>query len=210
MKFLNLFPKSIRSRGFILPLAMLICTIILIISTGITNILVKEVYFSKLSRMSQLAYYAADDGVMCAVMVDDRYFDTDTGYGIFPYNQLIDPSTAIQNTLDKVNTERQVKNLSSLVINDIACATAPIFDTTVSGFTTDIFSRINSLGATENGISSTYSMRMNLGDGNFRCALITVNKTANYRQIISRGYATCLESTIQPIERAVVNTTESL
>lgn len=199
-----------KFRGFILPLTMLICTIVLLISSGITVILAKEVYFSKLSRQSQIAYYAADDGAMCAVMIDDKYVDPDLGTGIFPYDQLTDPTVYINNVLSKVNLQRQQRNLSSLMLNDITCATSAIFDNEVTSFTVTPFSRVNSHGTTENGYTSSYSMKMNLGDGNYRCADITINKTANYRQIISRGFAICTESWRQPIERAVVNTTESI
>jgi hypothetical protein len=201
-----------NARGFILPLAMLICTIVLIISSGITVILAKEVYFSRLSRQGQLAYYAADNGVMCSLMIDDKYVDPDTGYGIFPYDQLTqaDPNQAISDTLTKVNINRQVKNLSSLVLNDITCAASPIFDVALTGFAVTNFDRVNSLGATERGYSSSFSMRMNLGEDTYRCASITINKTSNYRQIISRGYASCYGGQTQTIERAVVSTTDSL
>lgn len=208
MKIIYSLYKSIATRGFILPLTMLICTIVLLISSGITNILAKEVYFSRLSRQSQLAYYAADTGVMCAIMIDDKYLDPNTGSGIFPFNQLIDPATSMQNTMTEVNLERQSKNLSTLSLNNITCATSPIFDATLSNFSTTAFSRVNSIGVTENGWASSYSMRMDLGDGTFRCANVTVNKTSNYRQIISRGYANCLANSLQQVERAIVNTTE--
>lgn len=199
-------------KGFILPLTMLITTVVLIISSGITAILAKEVYFSKLTRQSQLAYYAADNGISCAVLIDDKYFDPDTGSGIFPFNQLIDPATEMQTTLTKVNIERQGRGLSSLVLTDIRCATSAIFDpdTSVSAFTTIPFSRVNSLGATETGRESSFSMKMDLGDGTYRCADITVSKTANYRQVISRGYASCFQYGTQQVERAIVNTTESI
>jgi hypothetical protein len=204
--------RNIKLNGFILPLALLICTIVLIISSGITIILAKEVYFSRLTRQGQLAYYAADNGLMCALMVDDKYVDPDTGYGIFPYDQLTqaDPNQALIDTLDKVNVTRQIKNLSSLVLNDITCATSPIFDVALTSFAITTFDRVNSVGVTERGYSSSYSMRMNLGDDVYRCASITINKTPNYRQIISRGYAACYGSQAQTIERAVVSTTDSL
>jgi hypothetical protein len=52
-------------------------------------------------------------------------------------------------------------------------------------------------------------MRMDLGDGTARCANVTVNKTATYRQIISRGYNTCDAGSSRFIERAVINVTEA-
>jgi hypothetical protein len=148
----------------------------------------------------------------CAVMIDDKYFNLDTGSGIFPHDSLIDPSTAIQSTLAKVNIERQTRNLSSLTLGDIRCGTSDIFDSNIdtSNFRSVSFSHKNSLGVFENGYSSSYSMRMDLGDGTFRCADVVVNKTINYRQIISRGYASCLKNGTQQVERAIVNTTEAI
>ena len=194
--------RAYRSRGFILPMTLLVCSIILTVATGISVILAKELYFSKVSRESQLAYYAADDAMMCAIMVDDQYVDTESGIGIFPYNALSDnPLEDVLLVLDKVNIERQSRNLSSLVLNDIKCATAPIFDNTISSitFTPDLVS---------GGMTSIYSMRMTLGDGTYRCALVSVYKTETYRQIISRGFSSCGGGASKPIERAIINTTE--
>lgn len=197
-----------KTRGFIIPLALLICVIILAIATSISTILSKEVYFSRLSRQSQVAYYAADNGMMCATMVDDSYVDPATGSGIFPYDPLLSPDAHMQNTLAAVNIQRGFKGYPSLTLNSIKCATSDIFNQAVTGFSVGAYSRINSSGVTENGKSSLFAMRMDLGDGTVRCATIIVNKTANYRQIISRGFSSCGGSGLQTIERAVVSTSE--
>lgn len=196
--------RNYKVTGFILPMTLLVCSIILTVATGISIILVKELYFSKVSRESQLAYYAADDAMMCAVMVDDQYTDSRTGLGIFPYDNLVTP----QSVLDKVNVERQSRNLPSLVLTDIKCATAPVFDVPISSFTSNDFTRTNSLGEIETGQKSAFSMRMDLGDGSTRCATVLVYKTGTYRQIISRGFSSCGGGSLRPIERAIVNTTE--
>jgi hypothetical protein len=196
--------KRRSSKGFILPLTLLVCTIILTIATGISVILAKELYFSKLGRLSQLAYYAADDGLMCAVMIDDQYLDPDTGLGIFPSDTLVTPEAV----LEKVNVERQQRNLPDLELADIKCATSAIFDPAITNFATSDFERVVG-GDVETGRTSTFDMTMDLGDGTFRCATVVVNKTPNYRQVISRGFAACNQDGDQPIERAVINTTES-
>lgn len=198
-------------QGFILPLTMLVCTIVLIIASGVTTILAKQIYFAQLERQSQAAYYAADNGAMCAVLIDDKYYDPTTGTGIFPYDPINPPFTYMDDVMQYVNDDRADRNLTSFELTDIRCATSYIFN---QGGTTNFavapFSRINSLGAPESGRSSSFSMRMDLGDGTYRCADITVNKTLHYRQIISRGYATCNENASVRIERAVINTTEDL
>ncbi|MDB5260607.1 MAG: hypothetical protein JWN37_838 [Candidatus Nomurabacteria bacterium] len=190
--------------GFILPMTLLVCTIILTISTGISIILTKELYFSKLSRESQLAYYAADSALMCAIMIDDQYTDPDSGIGIFPYNTTATPQTV----LDKVNNQRQARNLPSLTLSDIKCATSAIFSGANSSITYEPFNRSNSKGDLESGQKSTFSMKMDLGNGQYRCATVLVYKTSTYRQIVARGFSSCGNETTLPIERAIINTTE--
>ena len=207
MKLLKYLKQNRLKKGFILPLTLLVCSIILTVATGISVILTKELYFSKVSRESQLAYYAADTGMMCALMVDGTYIDGTTGLGIFPYDGVIDPTIEMQAVLDKVNYQRQLRNLSTLILSDIKCATAPIFDVPISGFNAVAFSRTNSAGVDEVGRTSTFDMRMNLGDGTTRCAMVVISKTSKYRQIISRGFAAC-EGASHNIERAIINTTE--
>lgn len=211
MKYINILQDAtskVYKKGFVLPLALLVCTIILAISTGISTILTKELFFSKLSRDSQVAYYAADDGMMCATMIDDTYVDPITGIGIFPYDPLVDGAVSIQNTLNQVNSQRAGRGYSSVSLHSIRCATSAIFDPSVTSFAVASYSHVNSSGVTENGRTSVFSMRMDLGGGATRCARIIVNKTATYRQIISRGFSNCGVTGLQTVERAVISTTE--
>jgi hypothetical protein len=194
-----------RVKGFVLPFTLVVCVIILTIATGISIILTKELYFSKLSRLSQVAYYAADNGLMCATMVDDQYVDPVTGLGIFQY----DDTPTSQTVLDGVNTQRTARGLSNLNLNSIKCATSAIFDTSISGFSVVPFTRVDSEGNLDNGKTTTFNMRMDIGNGDYRCATIVVNKTASYRQIISRGFASCSTVYAYPIERAIVSTSET-
>lgn len=196
-------------RGFVLPFTLLICSIILSVATAISVILVKELYFSKVSRESQTAYYAADNGLECAITIDDTYVNPATGLGIFESVSTTQPS----DILTIVNTERQSRGLTAITLyggNSIKCATSEIFnpDPSTINFHTQDYSRTNSLGNVENGRTSIFTLHMNLGDGTERCAKVTVNKTTTYRQIISQGYTTCPGGAYPPIERAIVNETE--
>ncbi len=194
-------------RGFVLPFTLLICSIILSIATAISVILVKELYFSKVSRESQTAYYAADNGLECAITVDDTYVNPSTGLGIFESVS----TTQASDVLTLVNEERQTRGLTAITLsggNSIKCATSEIFNVSTNGFITQDYSRTNSLGNVENGRTSIFTLHMNLGDGTERCAKVTVNKTSTYRQIISQGYTTCPGGAYPPIERAIVNETE--
>lgn len=197
--------STIRSRGFVLPLTLVVCVIILTISAGITIILTKELYFSKLSRLSHLAYYAADNGLMCATMIDDTYIDSTTGLGIFEYG----PAPTSQTVLDSINSVRTGQGLSTIDLNSIKCATSDIFNAAITGFAITDFSRTDSGGFIDVGKTTTFNMRMNLGETEERCATIIINKTPTYRQIISRGFASCSTVYSYPIERAIVSTSET-
>ncbi|MFA5131704.1 MAG: hypothetical protein WC444_00030 [Candidatus Paceibacterota bacterium] len=204
MTIQKLFLHTKSARGFALPLTLLICSILLSVATGISTILVKELYFSKVSRESQVAYYAADAGLMCATVIDDQYVDPDTGMGIFQYGSGADASTV----LAKINLA-QGTSLTLTGVNSIKCATSEIFNTvSPNSFTVTDFSRTNSLGAREDGKKSIFTLHMDLGGGLSRCAKVTVKKTIAYRQIISQGYTSCDTSGVTPIERAVISTTE--
>ena len=192
------------NKGFVLPLTLVICMIMLAISSGISIILAKELYFPRVSRLSQVAYYAADDGMMCALTIDDTYPDPDTGIGIFQY---ADTPTS-QDVLDKINTIRAANSLAPITLNTIKCATSDIFNASITHLTISPFSRTDSQGNPEAGKSTVFSMTMDLGDGTTRCAEVTVNKTAKYRQVISRGFATCSVTSAFRIERAIVSVSQ--
>lgn len=214
MRKFNLKKRIVNNpRGFVLPFTLLISAVILSVATAISVILVKELYFSKLSRESQTAYYAADNGLMCAIAIDDNFIDPATGLGIFEYDN-ITTSSAV---LTKINNERISRGLLPFDlyggINPIKCATSEIFNPDINSitFTVGNYSHINSSGGTDLGRTSKFVLHMALGDGSgtSRCAKVTVNKTSNYRQIISQGYTDCPGTKhSSPIERAVVNETE--
>ncbi|MDD4989446.1 MAG: pilus assembly PilX N-terminal domain-containing protein [Candidatus Pacebacteria bacterium] len=212
----------INKRGFVLPFTLLISAIMLLISVSISTILTKQIYFSNLSRDSQIAYYAADNALSCALSIDETYVD-DFGIGIFPYSSSIpvDPiaeRTAMEQTLASIQSRRAATTPAMTplapTLNDIQCAQSRIFvPTSPYSFTINqnVFSRIVPAhgavpASTEIGRTSSFFMKMDLGDGStFRCAKITINKTQSYRQIISQGFSRC-DRPDGTIERAIINT----
>ena len=211
----NFFKKNNRStspsrRGFVLVYTLFVCAIMLLISTSISVSLVKQIYFSRLSRQSETAYFAADSAIMCTIDIDDTYVDQN-GFGIFPHDPTsVDPSADVQAVLDHINEVRAARSLDTLSsLNDIVCARSTIFDPVANDFAiaTTTFTRTTTEAPFfEDGKTSTFTMKMDTGDGNYRCAKVTVNKTETYRQIIAQGYATC-DLTGGAIERAIVNVT---
>lgn len=195
------------NQGFILPFTMMIATIVLFITAGSMTLLSKQLYFSKTYKQSQVAYYAADDAVACAIAIDDTYLAADA-LGIFPSSAIIDPNTYINDVLTYVNAQRVVDSLPTVDLDEITCAQSVIFDTSVSGFAVSPtnYSYVSPTSGIEEGKTSSYNMRMDLGGGDARCAKVTINKTQSFRQIIAQGYAKC-DSQVNGVERAVVNTT---
>lgn len=200
--------KNILSlrRGFILPFTMLLVAIILLVVGTGSKILSKQLYFSKVYRQSQTAYYAADDAVSCAIAVDDAFIGLD-GYGIFPGGTAADPDEYIESVITNVNDQRLLDGLSTITRDDVACAQVPVLDVSESDFAVSVTDyEYNGPSGLETGKTSTFNMSMPIGDGTFRCAKVTVNKTPSFRQIIAQGYALC-DSAVGAVERAVVNTT---
>lgn len=209
-------------RGFILPFTMFISVLVLFISTGALALLSKQQYFSKIYKQTQAAYYAADDAIACTIMIDDSYVSSD-GLGIFPSN-FATRATYIQSVLDYMSSKDGAPTITQA---NITCGQSPIF---VSGGTPtynplftisdtqyqyNFTNPVTLLPDFEIGVTSSYTMKMDLGlDPTdlagirrlYRCAKITVNKTTSFRQILSQGYSTC-DGTGNGVERAVVNTT---
>lgn len=209
MKKINLKNYNIAryNRGFILPFTMLITAIVLFIATGSMTLLSKQLYFSKIYKQSQTAYYAADDAVLCAIAVDDTYLAAD-GLGIFPSSTTTDALLYIDDVLTYVNERREASELPAITLNDIECAQSAIFDPAVSNFEVSPtnYQYVSETSGTEEGKTVMYNMRMDLGGGLARCARVTINKTQSFRQIIAQGYAQC-DNPSSGVERAVVNTT---
>lgn len=214
-------------KGFILPFTMLVSTLILLVAGSSLTLLTKQLYFSKMYKLSQTAYYAADDAISCAIAIDDTYVGAD-GLGIFPYStttyatDLNSDLPYIQRSLDDYNIKRTADSLPTIPSReDIKCANSGIFNTVLSSpgnnfHSEDNFQHTFQNGEVEEGRVVSYMMRMDLGldpadvTGTkhlFRCAKVTIKKTPSFRQIIAQGYAQC-DNPNGSVERAVVNTTE--
>ncbi len=205
---LSILGKKIPAlhRGFILPFTMLLVAIILLVVGTGSKILSKQLYFSKVYRQSQTAYYAADDAVSCAIAIDDAFIGLD-GYGIFPGGTPADPDVYIESVITNVNDQRLLDGLSTITRDDVECAQVPVLDASESGFDVSLTDyEYNGPSGLETGKTSSFNMSMPIGDGTFRCAKVTINKTPSFRQIIAQGYALC-DSAVGSVERAVVNTT---
>lgn len=59
-----------KNKGFTLFIAIIVTGTLLLIATGIVNLSVKQSLISNSGRESQLAFYAADTGMECALFWD--------------------------------------------------------------------------------------------------------------------------------------------
>ena len=214
------------NKGFVLPFTMLVSTLILFITLGTMTLLSKQLRFARQDKKSRIAFLVADNAIACAIDVDARYVSSD-GLGIYPYSSTTNSVTSlggspvygyITTVLAYTNTKRKIANplATDITLPDIKCNQSLIFDTSPasdSKFTVlpddykyRYINPISGLAEIEYGLTSTFNMRMPAGDGTFRCAKITVNKTESFRQIISQGYSECNNPT-GAVERAVVDTT---
>lgn len=69
-----------NQQGFTLLIAIVITATLLLVSTGIVTVAVKEAFLSASARESQHAFYAADTGIECAIFWDVR---NETGVSAF-------------------------------------------------------------------------------------------------------------------------------
>ncbi len=200
--------KQFRSdkKAFIMPLTLTLAALILTVAGGITMIIGKELFFSRLTRESATAYYTADTALECATVVDESYNGTD-GNGLFQYD-LLNEATS---TLNYVNTIRQAQGIRTLLLTDILCASVPILDSDRSSFTTTTTDSTGSALQDPYGnqtVMSSFTMMMDTGEGTVACAKVTVEKSLSWRQIIARGFNSCNFGTKNLLERAVISTSE--
>lgn len=207
MTFLSLRRKPYR--GYILPLAMILSTLILLVSFGITSIIVRQARFSRIMKESFIAFNAADLALTCSMFVDDNYYRT-TGLfptGFFPVDVATYPiastSDEIAASLSIVNNDKASRGLPAVTLSDISCGSVPIFDVSKTGATSTDYTYNGSV--TQNGKKTTFSLKLPLSNGEYRCATVIVNKTQSYRQIISSGYSTCDVSDQNRLERVIVS-----
>mgnify|MGYP000880555562 CR=1 FL=1 len=62
--------KLQKNKGFVILFSILISSIILLMASGIYNIVQKQVVLSSYAKQSQKAFYAADAALDCALFYD--------------------------------------------------------------------------------------------------------------------------------------------
>ena len=168
-------------------------------------ILGKELYFSRLTRESATAYYAADTALECAKTLDAVYSDSE-GNGLFD-----SPLHTATDTIAYVNTIRYSQGIGTITFLDIRCASVSVFDGSVTDITSTTTDRYGNDLVDPYGASSTktsFTLPMNAGEGETICAKVTIEKSNSWRQIIARGFNTCNFGSRRVLERAIISTTQ--
>ena len=212
--FLQLKNKIISAEGFILPLTMVLMTLILLVSLGITSIIIRQAKFSRIIKDSQVAYNAADMAVGCTTYIDNTFTNSSTTYGIFPTNPLYYPLGAetaeITETINDINSGRTVRGVPLLPnSNAITCGGFKIFSPAESSIVYTAFTYTKSDLTTEAGKTSTFNVKIPLTNGEFRCAKVILNKSPSFGQIVASGYSTCDTASASRVERVIVSSTEN-
>lgn len=213
---LQLKNKIISAEGFILPLTMVLMTLILLVSVGITSIIVRQAKFSRIIKDSQVAYNAADMAVGCTTYIDNTFTNSSTTYGIFPTDPVAYPvgtaadQTEINATITDINNGRTTRGVPLLAnSNAITCGGFKIFSPAESSIVYTAFTYTKSDLTTEAGKTSTFTVKIPLTNGEFRCAKVILNKSPSYGQIVASGYSTCDTYSPSRVERVIVSSTEN-
>ena len=70
MKYFSLQKNTSKNRGFVILFAVLVSSIILLISANIFNVIKKEIILSSYTQESQRAFSVADSALECALYMD--------------------------------------------------------------------------------------------------------------------------------------------
>ncbi len=127
--------NSYNQEGFTLFIAMVITGTLLLIATGVVALAVKQNLISTSGKDSQLAFYAADTGLECAL-----YWDVKNSTGVSAFD--VTTGTTINCNKDNANPENQwvvggnlVSNFTITFLPDPGCAVVQVTKT-LTGSTT--------------------------------------------------------------------------
>lgn len=93
----------IKEQGFTLFIAIVVTASLLLVSTGIISLAVKEAFLTSAARESQHAFYAADTGIECAI-----YWDIKNPGGLSAFDT--GSQTNINCNADSANTQEGKTN----------------------------------------------------------------------------------------------------
>ncbi|MSU45165.1 MAG: hypothetical protein EXS47_00840 [Candidatus Zambryskibacteria bacterium] len=165
-----------KNKGFTLLIAIVVTSMLLIVSFVVINIALKQLVLASANKESQYAFYAADGGTECAI-----YWDL---IGIV---SKFDPATSdlsITCSGQTISTNSQTSEIN-LETGSGAVPTIPSTNSRIGG----------------GGVNATSTFWLKFKKG---CAIVQVGKVSGFTTIDSRGYNTCDTSASRRFERGVV------
>jgi hypothetical protein len=177
--------NALTTKGFVALFAVLISSIVLVISFGLLNIALKEVILASSGRESQFGFYAADAGVECALYWDITGL-TGAGDSIFPtstalYQSNPRPSNIYCGTLADGTTRQDITSDRSANLGNSFFGTIQYLETATAATT-------------------TFFMNVVYGRA---CSKVEVSKDATRTKIQAYGYNTCVFTDPKVVERAI-------
>ena len=193
--------KSPKNNGFVVLFAILMVSVVLTISLSLFNITYKQIILSATSKDSQLAYFAAESGLSCALF----------------WNQYFNANNADSPQVNRPNVSHYPFGSLGVVFgadfeegvrNNIACAGSAINIGTPPNGREDNY---NDSGLGTNGIDETTKFRVTLLDGS--CAEVEVVKREDLfppakAVVTSRGYNNCAVGVPRKVERTLEGSTD--
>ena len=112
-----------KEEGFILAFALIVVASVLMMAITLSNIMNKELFFSRLVSNNHLAYNAADSGMECAIYLDSVFRDDFTGDSII-LNNVMNTSADLYflSNLNNIFSASSSINSSLKSIDKITCA----------------------------------------------------------------------------------------
>jgi hypothetical protein len=179
-----------QQKGFTILIAVVAASILLVIAMAIGDIALKEKVLTASGKDSQIAFYAADTGIECALYWDQKQ-------GVFSARDLNNSNSntnAVPSALFKCNgsTITDVKDPDTLAtLSQIPGGEKPVMFTVTN--------------LSSNNACAIVVIRKRLGQPVNPVSGVTYNPTKIYTTVDSRGYNTCSPS-LRRLERGILAT----
>ena len=166
-------------KGFTILYAVLIASLLLSIGVGIYNISIKDLLLSSSASASQIAVFASDSGLECAL-----FWDLRGGVGASSIFATSSASTIYSGVADCGNND---------IVSGVGIGDAP----SVSAWTTDTPAR------TGNTATTIFTMSLE----NSACSQVSISKDSSsgtlHTIVDARGYNTCDTTNPRRVERGL-------
>lgn len=217
-----------KEEGFILAFALIVVASVLMMAITLSNILNKELFFSRLVSNNHLAYNAADSGMECAIYLDSVFRDDFTGDSIILNNVKDSADLYFLSNLNNIFNASSSINPSLKSIDKVTCANDDntynqIFNDeniTDYGFNpsrNDVLNNLNNMKSSftlsGDGFSATTTFGFIIkGENNEnKCVIVDFykkritkeNNITSYFAITSTGFSSCNKNDKSRVSRTI-------